>query len=146
MFQSLAGGDPFVGIDRQHLIDEVLSFMRDSIPFWARIVVCAYLDLGIETMLIFVPEGWISNEEDVKDHTTRPNVDRFAIGLLLEDLRTQVTGCPGKSFLRTTLIHSPERSRILDSSATQTGTPTFSQLSDIYHSVSSTRTIFSNFF
>lgn len=35
VLECLAGGDPFAGIHRQHLIDEILGLWRDGVPFWA---------------------------------------------------------------------------------------------------------------
>lgn len=38
VLQCLAGGDPFARVHRQHLIDQVLGFRRDGVPFWARVL------------------------------------------------------------------------------------------------------------
>lgn len=38
VLQCLAGGDPFARVHRQHLIDQVLGFRRDGVPFWAWIL------------------------------------------------------------------------------------------------------------
>lgn len=34
MFESLVGRDPFGGVDRQHLIDQVLGLGGHSVPLW----------------------------------------------------------------------------------------------------------------
>ena len=38
VLQCLAGGDPFARVHRQHLIDQILGFRRDGVPFRARIL------------------------------------------------------------------------------------------------------------
>lgn len=32
-------------------------------------IICASFNLLIESMLVFIPEGWVSNQQDVENHT-----------------------------------------------------------------------------
>lgn len=46
-------------------------------------VVRSGLDLCIKSMLVFVPERRITDEQDVEDDSAGPDVDRLSIRLLL---------------------------------------------------------------
>lgn len=36
-------------------------------------IICTSLDLLIQFVLVFVPEGWVTNQQDVQDHTCHTN-------------------------------------------------------------------------
>lgn len=48
-------------------------------------------------MLILIPERRITDQENVQDDSARPNVDGFAVGLLLQHLWREITGRAGES-------------------------------------------------
>lgn len=50
MLQCLAGSNPLSWIHRQHLIDKVLGFWRNGVPFWTWIL----HKMNIEIMLIII--------------------------------------------------------------------------------------------
>lgn len=56
-------------------------------------------------MLILVPEGRVTDQEDVQDNTARPYVDWFPVWLLLQHLRTEVAGRSSETFLSITRVH-----------------------------------------
>lgn len=69
-------------------------------------IVRSGLDLPIEPMLIFVPKGRITDQEDVQYDTARPYVDWFSVWLLLQYLRTEIAGGSSETFLSIIWIHS----------------------------------------
>ena len=73
-------------------------------------------------MLVLIPEGRVTHEEDVEDHATGPDVDGLAIGLLLQHLGAEVAGGAGEAcntvrsfilfelgFLNTEILVAPKR-------------------------------------
>jgi len=53
-------------------------------------------------MLILVPEGRITDQEDVQYNTASPYVNWFSVWLLLQYLRTEVAGRSSETFLSIT--------------------------------------------
>jgi hypothetical protein len=62
-------------------------------------VVCPGLDLCVQPVLVLVPEGRVSDEQDVEDDPARPDVDRLPVRLLLQHLGAEVAGSAGKTCL-----------------------------------------------
>jgi hypothetical protein len=60
-------------------------------------VIGSSLDLGIESVLVLVPEWGVANEENVEDDSAGPDVDGLAVGLLLQHLRGQVSWSSGEA-------------------------------------------------
>ena len=56
-------------------------------------------------MLILIPEGRIADQEYIKNNTACPNVNRFAVGLLLENLGAEIAGRAGKAIPGRLLAH-----------------------------------------
>ena len=53
-------------------------------------VICASFDLSIESMLVFIPKGWVTHKKDIQNDSTSPNVYCFSVRLFLQHLGTQV--------------------------------------------------------
>ena len=53
-------------------------------------IIGAGLDLGVEAVLVLVPEGRVADEENVEDDAAGPDVHRLPVGVLLQHLRTEV--------------------------------------------------------
>lgn len=87
MLEGLSGSNPLERIDGQHLVDEALRLRCDGVPFgrwileekigrymkeekedllWTH-VICSSLDLGVQPMLVLVPERRIADQQNVKD-------------------------------------------------------------------------------
>ena len=60
-------------------------------------------------MLILVPEWRITDQEDVKNDTARPDVDWLAVWFFLEYFRAEVTGRPGETLTKIISGHSREK-------------------------------------
>ena len=41
----------------------------DSVPLWTRVVIRPGLDLGVQAVLVLIPEGRVAHQQDVEDHT-----------------------------------------------------------------------------
>ena len=41
----------------------------DSVPLWAGVIIGPRLDLGVQAVLVLVPEGRVTHQQDVEDHT-----------------------------------------------------------------------------
>ena len=61
VLERLIGTDPLWGIDCQHLVDEIFGLRSDSVPLRGRVIIGASLDLGIKSMLIFIPKGRVTD-------------------------------------------------------------------------------------
>ena len=46
----------------------------DSVPLWAGVIIGPGLDLGVQAVLVLVPEGRVTHQQDVEDHTWRSEV------------------------------------------------------------------------
>ena len=68
-------------------------FFKDSDIY----VVCASLDLGVKSMLVFIPKGWVADQEDVEDDPTGPYVHSFSVRLFFQHLGTQVARSASES-------------------------------------------------
>ena len=53
-------------------------------------VICACFDLSVESVLILVPEWWVSDQEDVEDDAASPDVHGLGVGLFLQHFRREV--------------------------------------------------------
>lgn len=60
-------------------------------------------------MLILVPEWRITDQEDVKNDTARPDVDWLAVWFFLEYFWAEVTGRPGETLAKIISGHSREK-------------------------------------
>ena len=49
-------------------------------------IVSGHLNLRIESFLVLVPEWRITNQQDVQNHSTRPDIHRLAVLLSLDNL------------------------------------------------------------
>ena len=89
VFESLLCPDPLGRVDCQHLVDQVLgletiSVIRsvfhhdnvwvqdlwgDRVPLWAGVIIGPRLYLGVQPVLVLVPERGVTHQQDVQDHT-----------------------------------------------------------------------------
>lgn len=60
-------------------------------------VVRSSFNLSVKSMLIFVPKGWVTNQENVKYDAACPYVDGLAVRFLLQYFRAEVAGRSGKT-------------------------------------------------
>ena len=50
----------------------------DSVPLWAGVIIRPRLDLGVQAVLVLVPEGRVTHQQDVEDHTWGSEVRSLA--------------------------------------------------------------------
>lgn len=80
VLEQLLGSGALLGVDREARADEVTRGLRDTCPVLVRLKLvvtvhdCACLILGCVAV-----EGRVPTQEEVGDHTHRPNVDRFPV-------------------------------------------------------------------
>ena len=80
VLEQLLGSGALLGVDREARPDEVAGGLRDVGPVlvWLKLVVTVH-DRACLVLGRVAVEGCVPTQEEVGDHTHRPNVDRFPV-------------------------------------------------------------------
>ena len=89
--EDLERREAVLGVDVEHLPDEILGSRRDMRPWLAGEVKLAAEDGGEDAVLILRPEGRHAGEEDVEHDADAPDVGLWPVPPL-EHLRRDVVG------------------------------------------------------
>ena len=91
MLETLLRGDPLGGVLLEHLADEVLGCIGDSVPVGGVESEWLLQDIAEDLFVIIAFEGRVPAEEDEEDDTETPDIARFVIATL-EDLGGDIVG------------------------------------------------------
>ena len=83
---------PLVGVDDEHLLDQIFGVVRDLVPVLGVEGVVRRLDLAVQDGVVVVVEGRVAPQQDINYHSARPHVDGRAVLLSFEDLRSHIAG------------------------------------------------------
>lgn len=97
MAQRMLARIPLLDADAHQMPDEVLGRLADLVPVRCVELEVAFQYLRKQIGVVLVVERRIAAQQDVRDDTDAPHVDRLAVRLLGEHLGCHVAGCAARS-------------------------------------------------
>ena len=98
----LCGGIPLLGIDTQHIPEQILGLLTNNVPLLALHFITALPDLLNNLFIIISIERGVATENYVKYHPQGPHITLFII-LIRKHLRGNVIRRP-KKLLQTLIL------------------------------------------